>query len=118
MQPSAEDRKKLRWCRQLSIAIKPEEALKSFLIRLKHACVHSKVTDFGLANEHKRPAHKRPSDRCCQRGSDSGTPAATEAKICNIDWSVTATEIVQTAEVYAKRYSVQTIVRWTKDEEE
>ncbi|KAI6905777.1 hypothetical protein KC318_g8670 [Hortaea werneckii] len=96
---SAANLEKLRWCRQLSLAMKAEEALEAFLTNTKD--LHMGVSLKDAANI----------------VAEIGTTSALEAKIRNVYWFVTANEIVRTAKVDAKRYNLQTIAGRMKDEE-
>ncbi|KAI7220950.1 hypothetical protein KC333_g2059 [Hortaea werneckii] len=88
---SAADLEKLRWCRQPSLAIKAEEALNATLTDTNELHISVNLTD--------------AADVTCQ----IGTQAAVEANIRSAYWLVTANEIVRTAEIDAKKYSLQTI---------
>ncbi|GAB1737227.1 hypothetical protein NU219Hw_g1158t1 [Hortaea werneckii] len=79
--------------------MKAEEALEAFLTDTKD--LHMSVNFKGAANI------------ACK----IGTLVVIEANIRNVDWLVTANEIMRIAKVDAKRYSMQTIARWMRDEE-
>ncbi|KAI6829141.1 hypothetical protein KC340_g11580 [Hortaea werneckii] len=98
---SAADLEKLRWCRQLSLVIKAEEALNAFLVKTDTNELHISVNLADAANV------------ACK----IGTQAAVEANIRSAYWLVTANEAVRTAKIYAKKYNLQTIAEWMRDKE-
>lgn len=114
---SAADLEKLRWCRQLSLVIRAEEALNAFLVKVQRSYMLSVFADTRFVDRHQRIAESVNLADAANVTCKIGMQAAVEAKIRSAYWLVTANEVVRTAKIYAKKYNQQTVAEWMRDEE-